>query len=117
MTYNLNDVGGPSAGMIFALAVIDKLSPGELTHGRTVAGTGTINEEGQVGPIGGISHKLAGARDAGVELFLAPAGNCAEVNRVDSGEMVVAKVATLDDAVKALDDFAAGHDVLTCKAD
>ncbi len=117
VTYNLNDVGGPSAGMIFALAVIDKLSPGELTHGRTVAGTGTINEEGQVGPIGGISHKLAGARDAGVEVFLAPAGNCAEVNRVDSGEMVVAKVATLDDAVKALDDFAAGHDVLTCKAD
>ena len=115
VTYNLNDVGGPSAGMIFALAVIDKLSPGELTHGRTVAGTGTINEEGQVGPIGGITHKLAGARDGGVELFLAPAGNCAEASRVDSGEMVVAKVDTLDDAVKALDDFAAGRDVLTCE--
>ena len=115
VTYNLNDVGGPSAGMIFALAVIDKLSPGELTHGRSVAGTGTISEDGRVGPIGGISHKIAGARDGGVEIFLAPAGNCAEAARVDTGDMVVAKVETLDDAVKAMDDFHAGREVTRCE--
>lgn len=116
VTYNLNDVGGPSAGMIFALAVIDKLSPGELTGGRVIAGTGTIDESGEVGPIGGIDHKIAGARDKGVELFLAPEGNCNDARRVDSGEMVVAAVATLDDAVKAMDDFAAGREVATCPA-
>lgn len=114
VTYNLNDVGGPSAGMIFALAVIDKLSPGELTHGRTVAGTGTIDESGQVGPIGGITHKIAGARDGGVELFLAPADNCKEAARANAGAMTVAKVADLGDAVKAMDDFAAGRPVTTC---
>lgn len=116
VTYNLNDVGGPSAGMIFALAVIDKLSPGELTHGNVVAGTGTIDETGQVGAIGGIGHKIAGARDAGVELFLAPEGNCKDALKVDAGEMVVAKVTSLDDAVRAMDDFAAGRDVTTCSA-
>lgn len=114
VTYNLNDVGGPSAGMIFALAVIDKLSPGELTHGRVVAGTGTIDESGEVGPIGGITHKIAGARDGGVELFLAPAGNCKEAVKANAGEMTVAKVADLDDAVRAMDDFAAGRPVTTC---
>ena len=115
VTYNLQDVGGPSAGMIFALAVIDKLSPGELTGGKTVAGTGTINEAGEVGPIGGISHKITGARDAGMELFLAPAGNCAEAAGVETGDMVVAAVANLDEAVKAMDDYAAGREVATCK--
>ncbi|WP_442891880.1 YlbL family protein [Corynebacterium sp. Marseille-Q4381] len=114
VAYNLNDVGGPSAGMIFALAVIDKLSPGELTHGRVVAGTGTIDESGQVGPIGGITHKIAGARDGGVELFLAPEGNCKEAAKANAGDMTVAKVADLDDAVRAMDDFAAGRPVTSC---
>ncbi|AWB85012.1 PDZ domain-containing protein [Corynebacterium liangguodongii] len=113
--YNLNDVGGPSAGMMFSLAVIDKLSPGLLNGGRFVAGTGTIAEDGKVGPIGGIAHKIRAARDAGAELFLAPAGNCSEVARVDSGEMVVAGVATLDDAISAMQDFSAGRDVPACR--
>lgn len=114
VTYNLQEIGGPSAGMIFALAVIDKLSPGELTGGRTVAGTGTISEDGTVGPIGGISHKIAGARDSGVELFLAPGGNCDEAARVDAGEMTVAAVDSLDEAIEAMDAFAAGRDVAAC---
>ncbi|WP_165165418.1 PDZ domain-containing protein [Corynebacterium qintianiae] len=114
VTYNLKDVGGPSAGMMFSLAVIDKLSPGALNGGKFVAGTGTIAEDGEVGPIGGISHKIRGARDSGAELFLAPADNCAEAAAVDSGGMVVARVATLDDAVAAMRAFTEGRDVTTC---
>ena len=114
VNYNLNDVGGPSAGMIFSLAVIDKLSPGQLNHGKFVAGTGTIAESGEVGPIGGITHKLAGARDAGVELFLAPEGNCDAVRTVDTGDMTVASVKNLDEAVAAMDDYAAGRSVHAC---
>lgn len=117
VTYNLKDVGGPSAGMIFSLAVIDKLSPGELNGGRNVAGTGTIAEDGSVGPIGGITHKLEAARDGGAELFLAPEKNCAEARKVDSGDMVVAKVATLDDAISAMHSFSTGEPVQTCEAD
>lgn len=114
VSYNLKDIGGPSAGMIFSLAVIDKLSPGELNGGKFVAGTGTIDEDGAVGPIGGITHKIRGAHGAGAELFLAPADNCAEARRVDAGDMVVASVATLDDAVQAMSDYSAGREVRTC---
>lgn len=113
VNYNLQDVGGPSAGMMFSLAVIDKLSPGELNGGHVVAGTGTIAESGEVGPIGGIEHKIDAARADGVELFLAPADNCAEV-RGDHGDLVIAAVDTLDDAITAMSDFAAGRDVRTC---
>ncbi|MDO4928935.1 MAG: PDZ domain-containing protein [Corynebacterium sp.] len=112
--YRLKDVGGPSAGMIFSLALIDKLSEGELTGGRDVAGTGTISEDGTVGPIGGIAHKITAAKEQDTELFLAPAGNCAEAISVDAGDMVIAKVETLEDAIAAMDDFAAGKDVPTC---
>ena len=75
VNYNLNDVGGPSAGMMFSLAVIDKLTPGALNGGKFVAGTGTTTETGEVGSIGGITHKIRAARDTGAELFLAPEGN------------------------------------------
>ncbi|OFM02752.1 signal protein PDZ [Corynebacterium sp. HMSC071F07] len=112
--YNLQDIGGPSAGMMFTLAVIDKLSDGELNGGKFVAGTGTISEDGTVGPIGGIVHKVAASKEAGAELFLAPADNCAEATSRDTGDMVVAKVETLDDAIKAMDDFAHGKQVQTC---
>nr|WP_305083477.1 PDZ domain-containing protein [Corynebacterium sp. CCUG 70398] len=117
VNYNFNDVGGPSAGMIFSLAVIDKLSPGELNGGKHVAGTGTISEDGSVGPIGGITHKIEGARDGGAELFLAPENNCKEASKVDAGDMVVASVATLDDAVAAMSAFSEGSPVKTCAAD
>ena len=115
VNYNLNDIGGPSAGMMFSLAVIDKLTPGALNGGKFVAGTGTINEDGEVGPIGGITHKIRASEDDGAELFLAPAGNCDAVKRVDTEHMTVAKVGNLAEAVQAMEDFAAGRDVPACE--
>ncbi len=79
--FNLADVGGPSAGLMFTLAVIDKLSPGELNGGKFVAGTGTIDSDGDVGPIGGIKYKLIAASEAGAETFLVPAKNCDEARQ------------------------------------
>ncbi|NLA55905.1 MAG: PDZ domain-containing protein [Corynebacterium humireducens] len=114
VSYNLQDIGGPSAGMIFSLAVIDKLTPGELNAGRTVAGTGTIAEDGSVGTIGGIEHKVRAAAEDGVELFLAPAGNCAGALKGQKGDIVVAKVNNLAEAITAMEDFGAGRDVVTC---
>ncbi|MEE1620345.1 YlbL family protein [Zafaria sp. J156] len=108
--FTLTNVGGPSAGLMFSLGLIDTLTPGELAGGRHVAGTGTIDAAGAVGPIGGIAQKLVGARDNGAELFLAPAGNCEEVlGRIPDGLSVV-KVETLDDARAALEHVAAGED-------
>jgi Lon-like protease len=107
----LEDVGGPSAGMMFALGIIDKLTPGELTGGESIAGTGTITADGEVGPIGGIRQKLHGALDAGAAWFLAPAGNCDEVvGNVPDGLTVVA-VSTLDEALVAVEAFASGDGV------
>lgn len=115
----LDNVGGPSAGMMFALGIIDKLSEGELNGGENVAGTGTISADGTVGPIGGIRQKLYGARDAGADWFLAPASNCDEVTgHVPDGIRVFA-VATLDDSLAALAAISSGDglDALpTCDA-
>lgn len=107
----LERVGGPSAGMMFALGIIDKLTPGAMTGGEQVAGTGTITADGTVGPIGGIRQKLFGAAGAGAELFLAPVDNCDEVvGHVPDGLDVVA-VATLDDAITAVETAADGGDL------
>ncbi|SMG42508.1 PDZ domain-containing protein [Agreia pratensis] len=104
----LDNVGGPSAGMMFALGIIDKLRDGELNGGQKVAGTGTISADGTVGPIGGIRQKLFGARDAGADWFLAPASNCDEVTgHVPDGIRVFA-VATLDDSLNALKAISSG---------
>lgn len=104
----LDDVGGPSAGMMFALGIIDKLTEGELNGGQNVAGTGTIDAAGEVGPIGGIRQKLYGARGAGAAYFLAPSSNCTEVvGHIPDGLGVLA-VSTLDDALAALKAVAAG---------
>ncbi|GAB3533039.1 PDZ domain-containing protein [Arthrobacter tecti] len=106
----LNNVGGPSAGTMFALGIVDKLTEGELTGGEHFAGTGTIDSSGNVGPIGGIRQKLIGARDAGAEVFLAPAANCEEVvGHVPDGLRVV-RVQTLDDAVDAVRTLGAEND-------
>lgn len=103
VTIQLDNVGGPSAGMMFALGIIDTLTEGELNGGEQVAGTGTIDADGRVGAIGGIRQKLYGAKDAGAEVFLAPASNCDEVvGHVPSGLQVFA-VETLDDALDVLD--------------
>ncbi|MBI9001622.1 PDZ domain-containing protein [Corynebacterium sp. CCM 9185] len=105
VSYNLEDIGGPSAGMMFSLAVVDKLSEGPLNGGRFVAGTGTIDATGEVGPIGGIAHKVRAARDAGAEVFLAPSANCAEAVSRDHGEMSVLKVDTLTEAIDQMSAY------------
>jgi len=105
VSINAGNVGGPSAGMMFSLAIYDKLTPGALTGGINIAGTGTIDSAGKVGPIGGIAQKLVGAKRGGAAWFLAPAENCNEVvGHIPDGLQVV-KVATFAqarDAVKAI---------------
>jgi len=97
-----NEVGGPSAGLAFTLGIIDKLTPGGITGGRTIAGTGTIDGFGQVGPIGGIQQKIAGALQAKATVFLAPAGNCAEAKGAAPSSLILVRVTTLDSALAAL---------------
>lgn len=105
---NAGDVGGPSAGLMFTLAIYDKLTPNSLTGGKNIAGTGTIDEDGNVGPIGGIRQKMVGARDAGAQFFLAPSGDCNEVvGHIPSG-LTVIKVDTFDQARSDLIKIAAG---------
>ncbi len=102
----LDNVGGPSAGMMFALGIIDTLTPGELNGGVNVAGTGTIDAAGDVGPIGGIRQKLFGARDAGATVFLAPESNCDEVVGHIPDGLKVFKTATLQDSLDILEVIA-----------
>jgi PDZ domain-containing protein len=107
---SLDNVGGPSAGMMFALGIVDTLTPGDLTGGRHVAGTGTITADGAVGPIGGVAQKMIGARQHGATMFLAPAANCADVvGNVPDGLQVV-KVETLADAKAAVERLGSGQD-------
>ncbi|MFI9270476.1 PDZ domain-containing protein [Kitasatospora sp. NPDC052896] len=106
----LQDVGGPSAGLMFSLGVIDKLTPTDLTGGRFVAGTGTIDDNGNVGAIGGISMKEIAARDAGAQYFFTPADNCAEASKDTPSGLRLIKVQTLDGALKALAQIRAGQD-------
>ncbi|WP_442576136.1 YlbL family protein [Microbacterium sp. F51-2R] len=120
VTIQLNNVGGPSAGMMFALGIIDTLTPGELNGGQNVAGTGTISADGTVGPIGGIQQKLWGAVGAGADYFLAPASNCDEVvGHVPPG-LRVFSVETLDDSLAVLSAIRDKGDLdalPTCTAD
>jgi PDZ domain-containing protein len=106
---SLNDVGGPSAGLMFALGIVDMLTPGDLTGGGYIAGTGTIDEVGEVGPIGGIQQKMRGARHAGATVFLAPGDDCAEAKADTPKGLRVVKVDTLAQAVSALDAVRAGR--------
>lgn len=115
----LENVGGPSAGMMFALGIIDTLTPGDLTGGKHFAGTGTIDAAGNVGAIGGIPQKMIGAKDAGASVFLAPEANCDEVvGHVPAGLQVV-KVTTLQEAYDAVNLIGSGKDgsaLPTCTA-
>ena len=107
VSINAGDVGGPSAGTMFALAVYDKLTPGALTGGANIAGTGTIDGDGKVGQIGGIQQKLSGAKRGGATWFLAPADNCDEVvGHIPDGLRVV-KIATFAQARDAVEAIAA----------
>jgi PDZ domain-containing protein len=104
----LADVGGPSAGLMFALGIYDKLTPGSLTGGKFVAGTGTIEDDGKVGPIGGIQMKLVGARGKGAQYFMTPADNCSAAAKDTPAGLTLVKVNTIDDALSALGDIRGG---------
>jgi Lon-like protease len=110
----VGNIGGPSAGLMFALAIVDKLTPRSLTGGRFVAGTGEISADGTIGPIGGIQQKMVSARTAGATVFLTPAANCPDTaGAVPSGLRLI-KVSTLAGAVRALNDLSVGRDVPSC---
>ena len=102
VTITAGGVGGPSAGTMFTLAVYDLLTPGDLTGGKRIAGTGTMEPDEAVGPIGGIRQKLWGARNGGADYFLAPADNCDEVvGHVPDG-LTVVRIGSFDDALGAV---------------
>jgi PDZ domain-containing protein len=105
---DVGNIGGPSAGMMFALGIIDKLTKDNLAGGKFIAGTGEITAAGQVQPIGGIQQKMVGARDAGATVFLAPAGNCSSTAGAVPAGLRVVKVATLSQAVTDLEAIKAG---------
>jgi len=99
----LEDVGGPSAGLMFALGILDKLGEPSLTGGRDIAGTGEISAQGEVGPIGGIAQKLVAAKARGVDAFLVPEGNCAEAVRTAPADLPLIAVASLSQALAGLE--------------
>ena len=114
VTISVGDIGGPSAGMMFALGIIDKLSRLSLTSGRFIAGTGEITASGQVQPIGGIQQKMIGARNAGATIFLTPAANCADAKGAVPAGLRLVKVSTLNQAVTYLEALKAGKSVPSC---
>ena len=102
ITIESGDVGGPSAGLMWAVGLYDLLTPGDLTRGRTIAGTGTIDLDGNVGPIGGIIDKVVAARDANADVMLVPQDDFHELRAVDTGDLTLIPVSTFDEALKAL---------------
>ncbi len=111
---SVGDIGGPSAGMMFALGIIDKLTAMNLTGGKFIAGTGEITPAGQVQPIGGIQQKMVGARDAGATVFLTPAGNCSDTAGAVPAGLRTVKVSTLSQAIDDLEALKAGKSVPSC---
>ncbi len=111
---SLDGIGGPSAGMMFSLGIIDKISDHDLTHGRFITGTGTIDASGAVGEIGGIALKMIAARRAGSTIFLAPASNCPDVRGNIPSGLDVVKVSTLHEAITSLDTLEQGGAVAHC---
>lgn len=112
---HIDDIGGPSAGMMYALGILNKLTGIDLAGGKTIAGTGTIDNNGKVGAIGGIRLKMISAKRDGARWFLAPNSNCDEVvGNIPQGLNVVS-VKTLDDAYKALEKIKAGKSIKSFK--
>jgi PDZ domain-containing protein len=111
---SIGDIGGPSAGMMFALGVIDKLTGMNLAGVRFIAGTGEISPNGAVLAIGGIQQKMVGARDAGATVFLAPASNCADTKGAVPVGLRVVKVSALSGAISALQSLKSGRSVPSC---
>jgi Lon-like protease len=114
VSISVGDIGGPSAGMMFALGIIDKLTPDNLTGGKFIAGTGEITASGQVQPIGGIQQKMVGARSAGATIFLTPAGNCSDTTGAVPAGLRLVKVSTLSQAMSDLEAIKAGKPVPSC---
>lgn len=114
--FTLQDVGGPSAGLMFATGIVDKLTPGDLARGKVIAGTGTIDPDGTVGPIGGIRQKLAAARNDGAELFLMPIQHCAEARGHVPDGLTVVPVRSLAEGIGAIEAWHAGTALATCPA-
>ena len=115
--FNVGNIGGPSAGMMFALGIIDKLGHVNLTGGRFIAGTGELdspNPSAAVAPIGGIQQKMAGARAEGATVFLSPAANCPDARSALPAGMKLIKASTLSGAVSALEALKAGRPVPSC---
>ncbi|MFF5991973.1 YlbL family protein [Prauserella flavalba] len=111
---SLEDVGGPSAGLMFALAIVDRMTPEDLVSGEHIAGTGEINEKGKVGAIGGISFKLVAAKEAGATAFLVPENNCAEAVAAAPDGLDLIKVSDLDSAINALESLNDGRPTPSC---
>ncbi|MEZ0164708.1 PDZ domain-containing protein [Kineococcus sp. LSe6-4] len=114
----IDDVGGPSAGTMFALAIVDELTPGAMTGGQHVAGTGAIAADGTVLQIGGLRQKVIGAHEAGARWFLAPRAECAQVAGVTPPGITVVPVSTLHEARSAVEAIGAGRGATlpTCEA-
>jgi Lon-like protease len=114
VTISIGNIGGPSAGLMFALGIIDKITPDNLTGGRFIAGTGEIEANGTVDPIGGIQQKMVGARDAGATIFLTPAANCPDTAGAVPAGMRLIKVSSLAGAVDDLEALKTGQPVPSC---
>lgn len=117
VNYGVKDIGGPSAGSMFALAIYDELTDGSLGGDHRIAGTGTMSYNGDIGPIGGIPHKLVGAAEEGAEYFLAPAENCAETVGYEPQGLEVFAVRNLDEAITAAKAIGVGDTsgLTTCR--
>ncbi len=105
----VDGVSGPSGGQIFALAIYDLMTPGLLTGGKQIAGTGSIDVDGSIGPIGGVSQKLIGAKNAGAEYFLLPKSNCSDAKGKIPVELQVIAVSNLKESLKALEAIRSGN--------
>ena len=112
VTIDTGDVGGPSAGLAFTLALIDDLTPGDLTGGADVAVTGTIQPDGSVGPIGGAGQKAAAVRRDGLDLFLVPSDDYEDAVEHAGDDLEVVAVDTIDEALDALGDHGGNVDDL-----
>lgn len=114
VTFAQNDIGGPSAGLMLTLGILDLVGPGSITDGKFIAGTGTIGADGNVGPIGGIRLKMKKAAEVGAEIFLTPAKNCAEAMTNPPADLKIVKVETLDDTLGSVKKFTAGEETPSC---
>lgn len=112
----LENVGGPSAGLMFTLGIVEKLTENEITRGQIVAGTGTINAEGEIGPVGGIRHKMLGAKQDGAVWFLAPEGNCPDLIGFIPDNLQVVPVSSVSGAIRALESLSNGETLDLCES-